>query len=110
VLLQINAPWPAVDKLKTLRNGAHPTRGVDTQREGAMKHTMSGPSAVLCAAVISAAFVLGASGVQAKGGSPSWHGLTYHGAMLDTRGAYACDASGRTHLARPAIRICRISH
>ena len=53
---------------------------------------------------------LGIAGAQAKGGSPSWHGLTYHGAMLGTRGAYACDAAGRAHVARSAVRICRIGY
>jgi hypothetical protein len=62
--------------------------------------------AVLCAVVVSAGFLLSAPGVQAKGGSPSWHGLTYHGAMLRMRGAYACDPSG--HLARPGVRLCRV--
>jgi hypothetical protein len=77
-------------------------------------HTVSGPSvhaavhAALCAVVSSAVFLLGAA-AQAKGGSPSWHGLTYHGAMLGSHGAYACGASGRA-LARPAVRICRTGH
>jgi hypothetical protein len=73
--------------------------------------TMSGMSAraALCAA-ISVAFLLSAADSHAKGGSPSWHGLTYHGATLMTRGAYACDASGRAHLARPAVHICRPGH
>lgn len=77
-----------------------------------MKSMMSGPSAraALCAAVISAACLQGAAAAHAKGGSPGWHGLTYHGAMLGTRGAYACDASGRTHLARPTVHICRTGH
>ena len=47
---------------------------------------------------------------HAKGGSPGWHGLTYHGAMLMTRGAYACEASGRAHFVRPAAHFCRIGH
>jgi hypothetical protein len=69
-----------------------------------MKLAMSGVP-VLCVAVISAVCLLGVAGAQAKGGSPSWHGLTRHGAIPGTRGAYACDASGRAHLARP--RICQ---
>jgi hypothetical protein len=75
-----------------------------------MKSTVSGLSAraALCATVISAALLLGAAGVQAKGGSPGWHGLTYHGAMLRTRGAYACDASGRAHPVR--LHTCRAAH
>jgi hypothetical protein len=77
-----------------------------------MKCMMSAPSAraALCAAVICAAFPLGAAGAQAKGGSPGWHGLTYHGAMLGARGAYACDGSGRAHLARAAVHVCRTGH
>jgi hypothetical protein len=77
-----------------------------------MKRTISGlvARAPLCAAVISAVFLMGAAGARAKGGSPGWHGLTYHGAMLGTRGAYACDASGQAHPARPAVRICRVGH
>ena len=77
-----------------------------------MKSVVSGPSAraALCAAVISAAFLLGAAGAQAKGGSPGWHGLTYHGAMLGSRGAYACDVPARAHLARSAVHICRTGH
>jgi hypothetical protein len=63
----------------------------------------------LCAAVISGVCLLGAADAQAKGGSPGWHGLTYHGAMVRTRGAYACSASGRA-LARPGIRICQTAH
>jgi hypothetical protein len=74
-----------------------------------MKLTRSGLSAVLCAAAISAVFLAGTADAQAKGGSPSWHGLTHHGAMLGTRGAYACDASRRA-LARPAPRICLVGH
>ncbi len=75
-----------------------------------MKSEVSGPSAraVLRAAVISAAFLLGAVGAQAKGGSPGWHGLTYHGAMLGSRGAYACGGPGRAHL--PAVHLCRTGH
>jgi hypothetical protein len=77
-----------------------------------MKPVRLGQSAraALCAAVIFAVFPLGIAGAQAKGGSPSWHGLTYHGAMLGTRGAYACDAAGRAHVARSAVRICRIGY
>jgi hypothetical protein len=78
----------------------------------AVKPAISGVPAsgvvALCAAVIAAVCLLGAADAQAKGGSPSWHGLTYHGAMLGSRGAYACDASGRAHLVRP--RICRTGH
>jgi hypothetical protein len=76
-----------------------------------MNLTTSGLNAraALYAAVISAVSLAGAAGVQAKGGSPNWHGLTYHGAMIGTRGAYACDASARAHV-RPAVRICRVGH
>jgi hypothetical protein len=56
--------------------------------------------------LVSLALLLGDADAQAKGGSPSWHGLTYHGALLATRRAYACDASGRAHLTRAAA--CRI--
>jgi hypothetical protein len=41
-----------------------------------MKLTRSDLSAVLCAAAISAVFLAGTADAQAKGGSPSWHGLT----------------------------------
>jgi hypothetical protein len=80
-----------------------------TQKGGrAMNHTsghsMSGVS--LCAAVITAVFLFATPGAEAKGGSPSWHGLTYHGAMLGTHGAFACDPSVRA-LARAAARVCR---
>jgi hypothetical protein len=76
-----------------------------------MKPTTSALSActALCAVVISAVCLLGAADAQAKGGSPGWHGLTYHGAMIGTRGAYACSVSGRA-LARPVIRTCRTAH
>jgi hypothetical protein len=76
-----------------------------------MKPTTSALSAgaALCVVVISAVCLLGAADAQAKGGSPGWHGLTYHGAMVRTRGAYACSASARA-LARPVIRICRTAH
>jgi hypothetical protein len=75
-----------------------------------MKSVVSGPSARagLCAVVIAAAFLLGAAAAQAKGGSPGWHGLTYHGAMLRTRGVYACDAPGRAHLVQ--VHTCRGLH
>ena len=77
-----------------------------------MKSVVSGPSAraALCAAVISAAVMLGTAGALAKGGSPGWHGLTYHGAMLGSRGAYACEVPGRAHLTRPAVHVCRTGH
>jgi hypothetical protein len=77
-----------------------------------MKSVVSGPSAraALCAAVISAAFLLGAAGAQAKGGSPGWHGLPYQGAMLGGRGAYACEVPVRAHLTRLAVHICRTGH
>jgi hypothetical protein len=76
-----------------------------------MKPTTSALSAgaTLCVVVISAVCLLGAADALAKGGSPGWHGLTYHGAMIGTRGAYACSALGRA-LARPGIRICRTAH
>jgi hypothetical protein len=74
-----------------------------------MKVARSGLSAALSAAAISAVFLAGAADAHAKGGSPSWHGLTYHGAMLGPRGAYACDVPRRT-LARSAARICRTGH
>jgi hypothetical protein len=75
-----------------------------------MKSMVSDPCAraALWAAVISAALLLGVAGVEAKGGSPGWHGLTYHGAMLGSRGAYACDAPGRAHLMR--VHTCRTGH
>ncbi len=77
-----------------------------------MKSVVSRPSAraALCAAVISAAVPLGIAGALAKGGSPGWHGLTYHGAMLGSRGAYACEMPGRTLLTRPAVHNCRTGH
>jgi hypothetical protein len=76
-----------------------------------MRPTTSALSAgtALYAVVVSAVCLLGAADAQAKGGSPGWHGLTYHGAMVGTRGAYACSASGRA-LARPGIHICRTAH
>jgi hypothetical protein len=77
-----------------------------------MKLTISDLSAraALSASVISAVCLLGATYAEAKGGSPGWHGLTYHGAVLATRGAYACHASGRAHLPRPDVRNCRVGH
>jgi hypothetical protein len=72
-----------------------------------MKPTRSDLGVALSVAAISAVFLAGAADAQAKGGSPSWHGLTYHGAMLGTRGTYACDASRRA-VTRAAPRICRV--
>jgi hypothetical protein len=76
-----------------------------------MRPTTSALSAgtALYAVVVSAVCLLGVADALAKGGSPGWHGLTYHGAMLGTRGTYACSASG-TLLVRPATRICRTAH
>jgi hypothetical protein len=77
-----------------------------------MKSMVSDASALaaLCVAAISASVLVGAPAAHAKGGSPGWHGLTYHGAMLGSRGAYACEVPGRAHLTRPAVHICRTDH
>jgi hypothetical protein len=100
LLLQVNVASTAIDESLNLQAGATPLT------EGEMRTTA--PAAITSAVLMSLALLLVAADAQAKGGSPGWHGLTYHGATLATRGTYACEASGRAHLARP--RICRIGH